>query len=110
MANKSNHRKKTKRFYLLQGLIVRDNDICVFCNKKLRLFEMTLEHIVPKSLGGYNYANNLTISCRKCNNSRGTIDFFYYLSITNNKDKIEKFKEIVGSLNEQENNNRVRSS
>lgn len=32
----------------------------------------TLDHIVPKSLGGSNYITNLTPSCRLCNMKKGT--------------------------------------
>nr|WP_267313724.1 HNH endonuclease [Nostoc sphaeroides] len=33
--------------------------------------ERTIEHLVPKSLGGSNSLSNLRLACFTCNNSRG---------------------------------------
>jgi len=42
---------------------------CVYC-KKTGL-KLEVEHIIPKSRGGSNRVDNLTISCRKCNLKKG---------------------------------------
>lgn len=58
---------------------------CVFCNTKLIFDDATIEHIIPFSKGGSHVIENLTISCKPCNSSRGSIAFdawkrmaFYY--------------------------------
>lgn len=33
--------------------------------------ERTIEHLLPKSLGGSNALSNLRLACFTCNNSRG---------------------------------------
>ncbi|MBD2236316.1 HNH endonuclease [Aulosira sp. FACHB-113] len=33
--------------------------------------ERTIEHLLPKSLGGSNSLSNLRLACFSCNNSRG---------------------------------------
>jgi 5-methylcytosine-specific restriction endonuclease McrA len=33
----------------------------------------TIEHVLPKSLGGSNEWENLAMSCEKCNNARGNM-------------------------------------
>lgn len=44
---------------------------CFYCRKKLHFHEATIEHLHPVSLGGNWHFDNLRISCRVCNNSRG---------------------------------------
>ena len=58
----------------LQGYNVRNyllekfNYQCVYCGKKDTPLEV--EHIIPKSRGGSNRVDNLTISCHDCNQEK----------------------------------------
>jgi len=45
------------------------NYSCVYCGGKGE----EIEHIIPKSKGGTNSVQNLTLSCRKCNIEKGTL-------------------------------------
>jgi len=45
------------------------NYSCVYCGDRGE----EIEHIIPKSKGGTNSINNLTLSCRKCNISKGNL-------------------------------------
>lgn len=64
----------------LQALIDRDGLHCCWCgqlcdlnaNRDTDLYP-TREHVVRLADGGSNDPSNLTIACRKCNNSRGTL-------------------------------------
>jgi hypothetical protein len=55
----------------LQGYEIREYLLekwkrkCAYCDKKN--VKLEIEHIIPKSRGGSNRVDNLTISCRKCN-------------------------------------------
>jgi hypothetical protein len=51
----------TVRNYLLE----KWSHQCVYCKK--RNIPLEIEHIIPKSRGGTDRINNLTISCRSCN-------------------------------------------
>lgn len=57
---------------------------CCFCGKltwrnaKKRNLA-TLEHIVPKQMGGNSELDNLAISCYSCNMERGVADFMQFL-------------------------------
>jgi hypothetical protein len=51
----------TVRNYLLEKWSHR----CVYCKKKN--IPLEIEHIIPKSRGGTDRTNNLTISCQPCN-------------------------------------------
>ena len=42
---------------------------CVYCKKKS--IPLEIEHIIPKSRGGTNRIDNLTIACQKCNLKKG---------------------------------------
>ena len=48
---------------------------CVFCGALLDFERATVEHIVPVNKGGPNVLENLTISCRMCNNNRMSTPF-----------------------------------
>lgn len=52
---------------------------CIFCGVKLSFDNSTLEHILPISEGGTNHPDNLTISCKICNNSRKSLSFEEYI-------------------------------
>lgn len=47
----------------------RDKNICQCCGQTE---ELTIDHIVPKSVGGSNKAVNLQTLCRICNTLKGT--------------------------------------
>jgi 5-methylcytosine-specific restriction endonuclease McrA len=48
----------------------RDKNTCQYCVKKLAIKDLTIDHILPKSRGGKNSWENLTTSCKKCNQKK----------------------------------------
>jgi hypothetical protein len=50
-----------------ENVYLRDNGHCMYCNRKVSLSNFTLDHIVPKSLGGKYEWLNIVATCRKCN-------------------------------------------
>lgn len=72
------------RKYLRLAIIMRDGTACWLCGRD-DLIEpdegtnwgyydprmMTFDHLVPKSMGGWDDYNNLKIACAKCNSRRG---------------------------------------
>ena len=44
---------------------------CFYCGKAVSGFEV--EHMLPKSTGGSNRIDNLTLSCHDCNETKGTL-------------------------------------
>lgn len=44
---------------------------CRWCRRELTEETATVEHIVPRSLGGSNRADNLALACKPCNQTRG---------------------------------------
>lgn len=52
---------------LRSGLMQRDNWRCRYCGEPVTTGTATLDHIVPRSLGGQNTPENLTTACLTCN-------------------------------------------
>ena len=46
--------------------------ICEYCHSSERLSanRFTIDHVIPKSLGGSDETNNLALACRRCNERR----------------------------------------
>ncbi len=65
---------------------------CFYCNRGLAKHKQTIEHILPRSLGGTDSSKNLTIACLKCNNDRGAVlSLQKNIIINEHKLKIIKF-------------------
>ncbi|BAY99691.1 HNH endonuclease [Tolypothrix tenuis PCC 7101] len=52
-------------------LIVLYGSYCWWCGNCMTQDKLTLEHLMPKSLGGTNSLENLRLACFSCNNNRG---------------------------------------
>ena len=57
---------------LKQAVRVRAQYLCEYCHSSERLSasRFTIDHIIPKSLGGSDDPNNLALACRRCNERR----------------------------------------
>ena len=53
------------------AIYLRDGLACAYCKATGSL---TLDHVIPHSLGGSNEPTNLLTACETCNKSRGTRD------------------------------------
>ncbi len=51
---------------------------CVFCGSKENL---QTDHLIPRSRGGGDSADNMVLSCPKCNDSRGDKGVFVWLGL-----------------------------
>ena len=59
-----------KRIVLTRkNVLIRDNKQCQYCGTTKGA--MTVDHIIPKTLGGRDSWENLVCSCAKCNNIKG---------------------------------------
>ena len=48
-----------------------DKNVCQLCGKKLKLREVTIDHIIPRSRGGNHTLLNLMVACQPCNVRKG---------------------------------------
>lgn len=49
------------------NILIRDSSSCQYCGKKLRLDELTFDHVVPRSAGGKTNFENIVSACVPCN-------------------------------------------
>ena len=54
-----------------KNIWLRDGGQCQYCEKKISLSDATVDHVVPKSKGGENNWENVTLACSKCNQKKG---------------------------------------
>jgi hypothetical protein len=59
---------------------------CVFCRSPL---DLTTDHLIPKSRGGDDSADNVVLACQPCNTSRGEKGIFEWLGLKE-KDKLHR--------------------
>ena len=64
-----------KKAYLLE----REQGCCIYCGIHTSKAKMEIEHVIPRSRGGTDSLNNLVLSCRACNEAKGSQDVQTYL-------------------------------
>jgi 5-methylcytosine-specific restriction endonuclease McrA len=55
----------------LEALYYRDHGVCMYCEKSLKIHEITCDHVVPKSKGGAYSWDNIVSACSSCNLKKG---------------------------------------
>lgn len=53
------------------SVFARDRYRCQYCGVKGSAFELTLDHILPRSQGGRTVPENLCAACKQCNQRKG---------------------------------------
>ena len=54
-----------------RNIFARDKNRCQYCGKKFSTKELSLDHVIPKSLGGGATWENIVCSCVSCNARKG---------------------------------------
>jgi len=57
--------------YNRTNVYLRDGFACQYCGSKPQHSLLTLDHVIPKSLGGKTNWNNMTTACKICNSNKG---------------------------------------
>lgn len=57
-------------------IYARDRHLCVYCGSGDRF---SLDHLVPRELGGSNHASNLVTACHLCNSTRRNLSLRTWL-------------------------------
>jgi len=67
----------------------REQDLpkqCVFCSA---IVDLTTDHLIPRSRGGEDCADNVVLACQPCNTSRGDKGVFEWLGLRE-KDRLHR--------------------
>ncbi|RKY23989.1 MAG: HNH endonuclease [Planctomycetota bacterium] len=54
-----------------RNIFARDKNRCQYCGKRYRTSELSLDHIIPRSMGGKSVWENIVCACTKCNVKKG---------------------------------------
>lgn len=57
----------------------RDRWRCQYCSTPLDKYNLTIDHIVPKSKGGKSDVENLLSACSRCNSIKGPLELEQFL-------------------------------
>jgi 5-methylcytosine-specific restriction endonuclease McrA len=56
--------------YSRENVFHRDHYTCQYCGNVFHVKELTVDHILPRDLGGRTLWNNITTACKPCNNKK----------------------------------------
>ena len=71
MMLKQMQKRRQKPRFSKNNLYVRDLYTCQYCNTPYTKSNLTLDHVVPISLGGKTSWNNIVAACGPCNHAKG---------------------------------------
>jgi len=54
-----------------RNLYGRDQNRCQYCGKRFPTNELSLDHVIPRSMGGQSTWENIVCACLKCNVKKG---------------------------------------
>lgn len=66
-------RRAIKMVFSRGSVFKRDNFGCQYCGKALNSLDITMDHIIPKSMGGRSSFGNCVSSCKTCNLKKGAM-------------------------------------
>lgn len=50
------------------------NDICWYCGKEMKVGQLSVDHVFPRSKGGTDDMDNIIMCCQSCNSSKADKD------------------------------------
>ena len=59
-----------KKKFFKRRLIRKQGGVCWYCRSVLNLATATLDHVIPRSLGGPDSPRNLVAACHSCNQKK----------------------------------------
>jgi 5-methylcytosine-specific restriction endonuclease McrA len=64
--------KLTKPAFTRRNVFLRDEYRCQYCNNRFHTADLSLDHVVPRSMGGPLTWENAVTCCKKCNCQKGS--------------------------------------
>lgn len=66
------HRQPAGAKFTRRHVYIRDNYVCQYCLQQFEHKDLTLDHVIPKCLGGKLTWNNTSSACGPCNLKKGS--------------------------------------
>jgi 5-methylcytosine-specific restriction endonuclease McrA len=66
------YRKFSKIVFSRLNVLKRDKYSCQYCGKVLKSTLATIDHVLPKALGGQYTFENCVVACKKCNSKKSS--------------------------------------
>lgn len=73
------------------GVLLRDKEKCAYCGKKAS----TIDHVIPRAIGGKNSWDNCVAACLKCNNKKADLTVFQAGLVLRSKPRIPTYDELL---------------
>ncbi len=54
-----------------RNIFARDRNLCQYCGNKFPLSELSIDHVIPRTLGGKSVWENVVCACTRCNVKKG---------------------------------------
>jgi|ERR1700722_7088503 len=65
-------KKYSQLSFSRKAVFKRDRFTCQYCSKLLKSGQVTVDHVIPKSIGGQSSFTNCVTACYSCNNRKGS--------------------------------------
>lgn len=96
---------KTKVTYSKRAILDRDKYTCQYCGIKLNGSTATIDHVIPRHLGGKTNFENTVAACFPCNNKKGARlidDMKFKLKAAPRRPQIVTYElDMPGTINEE---------
>lgn len=63
--------KRKEKRYSRSLIFRRDNYSCQYCSKHLKPHDLTIDHVIPRAVGGETTWENCVTCCKPCNSFKG---------------------------------------
>ena len=57
---------------------LQNNYECIYCGQKHYEFDLTIDHVHPRCLGGATNTCNCVPACRRCNQEKGSMNWLVW--------------------------------
>lgn len=64
-----------------ERVLSRDGYVCYLCGLKIDQGEESIDHVIPKALGGHNGMGNLRAAHKVCNHRKGDMPLDEYMKL-----------------------------
>jgi len=75
------HARGQKPAFTRKNVFLRDRNRCQYCNNEFRTYELTLDHVKPRCMGGRLTWENAVACCAKCNSRKGSLQVHQLKSV-----------------------------